>query len=582
MDCSTSISFDEMGDLRCSDFDLPLFTSESLVRVFMFHFSNMKKTQWESMKDGIIDADTFVRLFSLCQDLVETVHTHIVDSVAPHIRNPAGDCSANKSVTMNEIGSCNYHTVTEEDVEASLGNSLYQCLGEVVGVVEEKSKYSEELLQLVAEDVAERVNCTLAFTRQTAPFQGLDMISKVVKILTRCLLKKDQHQVHLEKPDNAFGTQYLDGRSTEPFSSPEPDDETMFEEFGTEKPANAFSTQYLDGRSTDSSMFEKISLLDFDDESMVEFGTEEPDNKLMFEEFNTEEPEYELIFEEFSSEDSDGESMVEFSTEEPDNELMVEEFGTEKPTNEPKVDEFNTEEPEYELIFEEFSSEDSDGESMVEFSTEEPDNKLMVEEFGTEKPTNEPKVEEFITKEPENDLMVQDFSSDDFDLESTDEFTKEEPGNDLMVEKFGVKKTTNEPKVEVLITREPENDLVLEDFSSLDFDVESMVEFCTEEPDIKTMVEEFSSKGSIDSSLPSTQTQEFGSAKLEETIQKSPSFVKKVRTFFRRKSKVTPVCDVALLEKKQKCSAVIGMFGSVARILRKPFTSCISCGSRDD
>ena len=132
--------------------------------------------------------------------------------------------------------------------------------------------------------MAERVNCTLAFTRQTAPFQGLDMISKVVKILTRCLLKKDQHQVHLEKPDNAFGTQYLDGRSTEPFSSPEPDDETMFEEFGTEKPANAFSTQYLDGRSTDSSMFEKISLLDFDDESMVEFGTEEPDNKLMFEE----------------------------------------------------------------------------------------------------------------------------------------------------------------------------------------------------------------------------------------------------------------------------------------------------------
>ena len=213
-------------------------------------------------------------------------------------------------------------------------------------------------------------------------------------------------------------------------------------------------------------------------------------------------------------------------------------------------------------VLEKFSIQRPDIASTFEFSTEEPDIVYTFEEFGTEEPANEPKVEEFNTEEPANELMVEEFSTQDFDGESMVEFCTEEPANDLMVEEFSEQDFDGESMVE-FCTEEPANDLVVEEFSEQDFDGESMVEFSTEEPDIKTTVEE-----------------EFGSAKLEEATRKSPSFFKKVTRFFRRNKKVAPACEVAQPEKKQKRSA--GMFRAVARILRKPFTCCISCGSQDD
>ncbi|XP_044195586.1 uncharacterized protein LOC122972493 isoform X2 [Thunnus albacares] len=70
------------------------------------------------------------------------------------------------------------------------------------------------------------------------------------------------------------------------------------------------------------------------------------------------------------------------------------------------------------------------------------------------------------------------------------------------------------------------------------------------------------------------------------------TFVRKVRRFFRRNTaRVNPACEVIQLEngstqtpppKKKKRPAVTRMFSSLAKVLRKPFTSCISGGSQDD
>ncbi|XP_059214482.1 uncharacterized protein LOC131992805 [Centropristis striata] len=150
----------------------------------------------------------------MCHEVVETVCNMVLDDVTPVVYTRSICKPINFSVSMDGIEAPqrepNYDAVTEEDIQASLGHSLHQCLGEAFGVMEEMSEDSEQLLQLVAQEVAKKVNRTLAFiSRSTSSNQSeetfecetpesptQDMVNHVFKILQRCLEKK-----FLEFPD---------------------------------------------------------------------------------------------------------------------------------------------------------------------------------------------------------------------------------------------------------------------------------------------------------------------------------------------------------------------------------------------
>ncbi|KAM6896016.1 uncharacterized protein PEZ65_021139 [Lycodopsis pacificus] len=169
---------------------------------------DMKESQWALLAMGHVDSDTVILLTDMCHNIIQTVYHLVLDVVAPQVYGWTWGQSFNESasdhnkasVTMHRIESPhqerNFHTVTEDDVQASLGDSLHLCLGEMLDVAVERSDNTNQLLQLVAGEVAKEVNRKLAdITQLTSSRQaeGLlesltgDMVYHVVKILETCL-----------------------------------------------------------------------------------------------------------------------------------------------------------------------------------------------------------------------------------------------------------------------------------------------------------------------------------------------------------------------------------------------------------
>ncbi|TKS89809.1 hypothetical protein D9C73_023938 [Collichthys lucidus] len=192
------VSVDEEGELRCSDFEVPLFTSEMFIDLFLLHLKNISQEQWDYLAFGKIDTPTVLILTNLCDDIVEDVTVEVLEEVEPQYN------SANTPVTTNDSElpkrERNLCFVTREDIEASLGDSLNQCFAEVMDVSEEKSDYSEQLRRLVAGEVARNINCRLAAqstsSEQTEEFDGIEpplaieMVGNIAHIFTQNLLRR--------------------------------------------------------------------------------------------------------------------------------------------------------------------------------------------------------------------------------------------------------------------------------------------------------------------------------------------------------------------------------------------------------
>ncbi|KAK9525291.1 hypothetical protein VZT92_016015 [Zoarces viviparus] len=116
---------------------------------------------------GHVDSDTVILLSDMYHNIIQRVYHLVLDVVAPQVygwtwgqsfKESASDHNK-ASVTMNRIESPhqerNFHTVTEDDVQASLGDSLHLCLGEMLDVAAERS--DNQLLQLVAGEVAKEI-----------------------------------------------------------------------------------------------------------------------------------------------------------------------------------------------------------------------------------------------------------------------------------------------------------------------------------------------------------------------------------------------------------------------------------------
>lgn len=195
---------------------MPLLPPRTFIDLLEMYLSSITNEAWISLADDNTDADTVMLLTEMCCKIVEMVSILILIGVAPQVHHYAqismrdASSSCNTSVTRNGIEAPqmerNYSTVTAEDVEASVGYSLHICLGMVMKVnMKKRSDNSQQLLQLVAKEVARGVNHGLAVITnlhsasikqlhqsvktEIAESDTRQMVYQVTQILKKCLVK---------------------------------------------------------------------------------------------------------------------------------------------------------------------------------------------------------------------------------------------------------------------------------------------------------------------------------------------------------------------------------------------------------
>ncbi|TKS89434.1 hypothetical protein D9C73_023559 [Collichthys lucidus] len=203
------VSVDEEGELRCSDFEVPQFTSETFIDLFLLHLEMLTQEQWDFLAFGKIDLPTVLILTNLCNDIVENVTMEVLEEIEPQCNSANTPVTTNNSeLPQRERNLC---SVTREDIETSLGDSLNQCFAKVMNVSEKKSEYSEQLRRLVAGEVARNINCRLAVqstsSKQTEEFVRIEtplaneMVRNISKIFTQNLLRKNSSETSEEEEE---------------------------------------------------------------------------------------------------------------------------------------------------------------------------------------------------------------------------------------------------------------------------------------------------------------------------------------------------------------------------------------------
>ncbi|GLD64839.1 uncharacterized protein AKAME5_001635100 [Lates japonicus] len=165
LDMDEEMSSEELGELRCSDLDVPLFISETFEPVIDIFLKDIRDEQWMLLEARNIDSDMILLLSNMCHAIVEMASDLILEAVEPQVftwvqRQTSLD-GASSSTNTSILKDRNYHRVTEEDIQASFGDSLQQCFGASLGVEQERSLDSDKLLGLFSAAVKRRVNLEL-------------------------------------------------------------------------------------------------------------------------------------------------------------------------------------------------------------------------------------------------------------------------------------------------------------------------------------------------------------------------------------------------------------------------------------
>ncbi|XP_071348821.1 uncharacterized protein [Trachinotus anak] len=164
------ISGNELGEYRCSDLDVPLCTSETFEPIFTSFLHKITNERWMILAAGHIDTTTTILLSKMCYQLVEEITVLVLQVVAPQVLDwVQGQISPDIASTSTNVSiKRNYYSVTEEDIQATLGDSLVLSFAEALGVEKEWPE-NDRLMELFAAEVKERVNCQLDRLREPAP-----------------------------------------------------------------------------------------------------------------------------------------------------------------------------------------------------------------------------------------------------------------------------------------------------------------------------------------------------------------------------------------------------------------------------
>ncbi|XP_059184309.1 uncharacterized protein LOC131963172 [Centropristis striata] len=160
---------DELGDLRCSDLDVPMF--QTFIGTVSGYVRTIQQHGWKLISEGKLDSETTKNsvLFKLCQVLLELITDEVFVEVVPQIRSRM-DAKMEEEDDINDTlqSERNYFSVSEEDILASLGSSFHRSFGAESPT---PSKHVEKLQELLATQVAKRVNQAIYLIWPSSPPQ---------------------------------------------------------------------------------------------------------------------------------------------------------------------------------------------------------------------------------------------------------------------------------------------------------------------------------------------------------------------------------------------------------------------------
>ncbi|XP_029308704.1 uncharacterized protein LOC115022043 [Cottoperca gobio] len=136
------IPSDELSGLRCSELEVPLFTSDLFalwIRIYMDVVPD--DDEWEILNNLKMDSHRGLLMSGMCRHILDCATITILDTVAPQVQSWIDvhaelENAKNSSDTINAydyLQGRTFNSVTEEDIQASIGNSLDYCFGAALG-----------------------------------------------------------------------------------------------------------------------------------------------------------------------------------------------------------------------------------------------------------------------------------------------------------------------------------------------------------------------------------------------------------------------------------------------------------------
>ncbi|XP_034564922.1 uncharacterized protein LOC117830764 [Notolabrus celidotus] len=137
-------------------YEIPLITDKILTPLIQTTLEGLSLEQWRMIAYGELDSLTRAALAGTCMQMVRSVSTVILNAVIP-----VAEQNTSSRRSKDDF------KVSEEQIHASLGDSLTESFNKVFKVQSESCVLSENLTQLVAQEVTLKVNFVLAVVVRT-------------------------------------------------------------------------------------------------------------------------------------------------------------------------------------------------------------------------------------------------------------------------------------------------------------------------------------------------------------------------------------------------------------------------------
>ncbi|XP_056226111.1 uncharacterized protein LOC130165151 [Seriola aureovittata] len=148
--------------MLCSDLDVPMFPPLVFRTVFESFLDKITHKQWMMLAAGNIDVDTVRMLSETCKEILDALTVLIMDVVGPQVRDRVQE---NNGLPIMLHERCmNYYCVTEDDIHATLGDSLHLSFVETLGIDQDPS-ITNQLRDLFAVELMRQVNGKLALIK---------------------------------------------------------------------------------------------------------------------------------------------------------------------------------------------------------------------------------------------------------------------------------------------------------------------------------------------------------------------------------------------------------------------------------
>ncbi|XP_077368638.1 uncharacterized protein LOC144013523 [Festucalex cinctus] len=166
--------------LRCSNLNMPLLATEFFKSELQLYLDGLTIETWALIEYGHFDCNAFMVLLKMWQTILYKISQEVLSVVLPqvegHAQSVVDDCDA-------PHWAFNYSCVTEDDIHASIWDSLLLALKDTINARDVRSPCGDRLLELVAAKVSKTVNAALSTKSSQLDFVSqLDVPHQVSEI----------------------------------------------------------------------------------------------------------------------------------------------------------------------------------------------------------------------------------------------------------------------------------------------------------------------------------------------------------------------------------------------------------------